>query len=72
MGNGFIFDTTPVSAQFTAVTNVYTEYQKSIEYGILDPDVAIPEMNEKMMTAGLQDIIDEKQKQFDEFLAAQG
>ncbi len=71
-GNGFIFDTAPVSPQYTAVTNVYNEYQKSIEYGILDPDTAIPEMNEKMMAAGLQDIIDEKQKQFDEFLAAKG
>lgn len=68
-GSGFIFDTTPVSTQYTAVTNVYNEYQKSIEYGVLDPDTAIPEMNEKMKTAGLEDIIAEKQKQFDEFLA---
>ena len=69
MASGFIFDTTPVSTQYTAVTNVYNEYQKSIEYGVLDPDTAIPEMNEKMKTAGLEDIIAEKQKQFDEFLA---
>ena len=69
IGSGFIFDTAPVANQYTAVTNVYTEYQKSVEYGVLDPDTAIPEMNAKMKAAGIDDIIAEKQKQFDAFLA---
>lgn len=45
----------------TAVQNVYNEYQSSIEYGFVDPDTAIDEMNDKMMTAGLQKIIERKQ-----------
>lgn len=68
--NGFLFDVTPVSNEYTAVTNVYNEYKKALEYGVSDPDTAIPEMNEKMMTAGLQKIIDEKQKQLDAWLEA--
>ena len=69
--SGFTFDITPVSNQYTAVTNVYNQYQKSIEYGFIEPEPAIAEMNSAMMAAGLQDIIDEKQKQLDSWLALQ-
>ncbi|HIT79083.1 MAG TPA: DUF3502 domain-containing protein [Candidatus Faecivivens stercorigallinarum] len=55
-----------------AVTNVYNQYQKSIEFGFeSDWETAIAEMNSAMMAAGLQDIIDEKQKQLDSWLALQ-
>lgn len=66
---GFSFDQAPVANEITAVTNVYTEYQNALEFGFLDPEVAIPEMNEKLMAAGLQKIIDEKQKQLDAWAA---
>ena len=38
-------------------------------FGILDPDTAIKEMNDAMYAAGLQTVIDEKQKQLDAWLA---
>lgn len=66
--SGFTFDSSPVATQYTAVDNVYSQYQKAIEFGFLDPETSIAEMNEAMMKAGLQDIIDEKQKQFDAWL----
>ncbi|MDR2749966.1 MAG: ABC transporter substrate-binding protein, partial [Clostridiales bacterium] len=66
---GFTFDPTPIATEMTAVQNTYDEYQKSIEYGFVDPETAIPEMNAKMLSAGLQKIIDEKQKQLDEWAA---
>ena len=47
------------------------EYQKALEYGISDPDSTVEERNERMIAAGLQDIIDEKQRQLDEFLPYQ-
>lgn len=62
---GFSFDTTNVAAEITSVTNVYSEYQMGIEYGFVDPTVAIPEMNDKMMAAGLDKIIAAKQEQLD-------
>ena len=46
--------------QLTAVQNVYNEYQTSVEYGFVDPETGIAEMNDKMMTAGLQKIIEKK------------
>lgn len=56
--------------QFFYLPNI-NEYQKALEYGISDPDSTVKEMNERMIAAGLQDIIDEKQRQLDEFLSYQ-
>lgn len=68
--SGFTFDSTNVANEMTAVQNVYNEYQASVEYGFVDPETGIAEMNEKMMSAGLQKIIDEKQAQLDAWAAA--
>ncbi len=61
--SGFSFDSTNVANEITAVQNVYNEYQTSVEYGFVDPETGIAEMNDKMMAAGLQKIIDEKAAQ---------
>ena len=50
--SGFSFDSTNVANELTAVQNVYNEYQTSVEYGFVDPETGIAEMNDKMMTAG--------------------
>ena len=71
LASGFTFDTAPVSTEYTAVTNVYNQYQKSIEFGFSDPDTSIDEMNAAMKTAGLDKIIAEKQSQLDAWLALQ-
>ena len=67
---GFAFDSTKIATELTSVTNVYEEYQKSLEYGFVDPEVGIPEMLEKMNNAGLAKIIAEKQAQLDAWAAA--
>ena len=46
--------------------------KKLICGAVSDIDATIAEFNEKLYAAGLQDIIDEKQRQLDEFLAAKG
>lgn len=68
---GFMFDSTPVSNQIAALSNVVSEYSASIDCGAADPDVAIKEFNDKLYAAGLQTVIDEKQKQLDAWLANQ-
>lgn len=70
--SGFVFDKAPVANEYTAITNVYNEYQKTIEYGISDPEPAIEEMKAKLDAAGYQTYMDEKQKQFDAWRAANG
>lgn len=67
--SGFTFDNSNVANEVTAVQNVYNEYQASVEYGFVDPETGVAEMNEKMMSAGLQKIIDEKQTQLDAWAA---
>lgn len=69
---GFVYDPTPVATAKAAVQNVYDEYRMSLECGVVDPETTLAEMNERMYAAGLQDIIDEKQRQLDEWVAANG
>ena len=69
---GFVYDPTPVATAKAAVQNVYDEYRMSLECGVVDPETTLAEMNERMYAAGLQDIIDEKQRQLDEWAAANG
>ncbi len=70
--SGFAFDTSPVANEYTAVTNVYNEYQKAIEYGVNDPEPLIEEMKARLESAGYQNIIDEKQRQYDAWREANG
>ena len=63
-GSGFMFDQTPVLTEYTAINNVYTQYQKSIEYGAVDPGPALEEMKAALEAAGYQKYLDEKQAQY--------
>ena len=71
---GFIPDTSaPEIANIqTALTNVYNTYTKSIECGAVDPETIIPQMNQELYAAGLQEYMDEKQRQLNEWAEANG
>lgn len=62
---GFVFDSTPVSIEIAEVQNVYDQYRMGLECGLVEPAEALDEMNQKLYAAGLQDVIDEKQRQLD-------
>ncbi|ASA19761.1 ABC transporter substrate-binding protein [Paenibacillus donghaensis] len=66
---GFTFDNAKVATEITAVQNVYDEYKKVLENGVVDPDKYLPEMNAKLDAAGIDVIIQEKQRQLDEWAA---
>ena len=68
---GFSFDSTPVRTEMASVGAVKDEYELSLDTGALDPAKALPEFLEKLEAAGSQTIIDEIQKQLDEWKAAQ-
>lgn len=70
--SGFSFDKNPVANEYTALSNVYTEYQKSIEYGMTEPEAALAEMKAKLEAAGYQAYMDEKQSQLDSWRANNG
>lgn len=71
ISTGFIFDNAAVSTEVSALSNVYNQYIDAIGSGAVEPDKAIEEFNDALYDAGLQTVMDEKQKQLDAFLAAE-
>ena len=67
---GFQFDSTPVADQMTACANVVAQYYNPIMLGETDIDKALPEFQQALKDAGIDDIIAEKQAQLDAWLAS--
>lgn len=67
---GFTYDTSAVKTEVAAVTSVMNEYRAGLEYGVLDPETALPEFIEKLKAAGIDTVIEEKQNQLDAWLAS--
>lgn len=68
---GFTFDSTNVADQITACSNVVAQYYTPLMYGEVDIDSALPEFQQALKKAGIDDIIAEKQAQLDAWLAEQ-
>lgn len=62
---GFRFDYTGLTTELTRIEQVKQEYLRLLECGCVDFDTVYPEFIEKLYDAGLQKVLDEKQKQFD-------
>ena len=60
-----MFDNSNVATQVAAVANVDAKYAKGLQGGALDPEEYLPQFIEELKAAGIDDIIAEKQKQFD-------
>ncbi|MCR2823311.1 ABC transporter substrate-binding protein [Lederbergia panacisoli] len=64
---GFSFDVTPVKTEIAATANVLEQYRAGLETGTLDPEKSLPEFIKKLKSAGSDKIMEEKQKQLDEW-----
>ncbi|MGX7417544.1 ABC transporter substrate-binding protein [Carnobacterium gallinarum] len=64
---GFNFNTKTVKSEMTNIANVMNQYIDGLNTGTLDPEKAIPEMNEKLEKAGMAKVQAEMQKQYDDF-----
>lgn len=67
---GFTFDASSVMNEITACTNVYAKYVPALLCGSLEPESTIKKLNEEMDKAGIGDIVEAKQEQFDAWKAA--
>jgi putative aldouronate transport system substrate-binding protein len=67
---GFTFDRTPVQNEIAQVTAVKAEYGMPINDGHVDPATAIPQYVEQLKAAGVQTIVDEMQRQLNDWKAA--
>lgn len=67
---GFTFDNSGVLNEITACNNVVGKYRQALLAGSMEPEENIAKFNEELKANGIDSIIAEKQKQFDEWLAA--
>ena len=66
---GFVLNTENVQTQIAACTSLWEEYNGTLRRGDSnDVDATIAEAKTRLMEVGMQDIIDEYQKQANEFL----
>ncbi|SFR65684.1 ABC transporter substrate-binding protein [Anaeromicropila populeti] len=64
---GFNFDSTNVLKEILEVKSVLNEYGTMLYSGSVDPDLYVPKLNQKLESAGIQTIIDDMQKQVDDW-----
>lgn len=66
---GFTYDSTKVSTEIAAIGNVTSQYLPGLLCGFLNPDETIPEFLDALENAGIGKVIQEKQTQYDSWLA---
>lgn len=66
---GFTFDTNSVADQLANCREIWLRYRSEVMTGVQDPEVVVPKIKEELMKAGWQNIMDEAQRQVDEFMA---
>lgn len=68
---GYKFDASSVETEQSTVKNVIAKYLTQLEYGTVDVDTVLPEFLNDLENAGMSTIIEENQRQLDEWLAGQ-
>ena len=70
---GFLYDPSAVATERVALTNVTAQFRNALETGSAGArwEQVLDEFNTALWAAGLQNVIDEKQRQLDEFWAFQ-
>ncbi|MBQ6551292.1 MAG: ABC transporter substrate-binding protein [Lachnospiraceae bacterium] len=66
---GFTCDLSPVADQYSACVNVIAQYYNPLMNGEVDIDEVLPEFQQALRDAGVDQIVAEKQRQLDEWLA---
>ncbi|SHL26329.1 putative aldouronate transport system substrate-binding protein [Anaerocolumna jejuensis DSM 15929] len=66
---GFVFDSTPVTNEMAAISNVLGQYVNALTAGSAEPEATIKKMNQDLKKAGIDTVIQEKQKQLDAFIS---
>ncbi len=70
-GIGFVFDSSTIQSKYSLCQAIQQKYYYPLMAGELNPDIAIPKFIAELKEAGAYDLINEKQKQFDSWLAGE-
>ena len=65
---GFTFDSTQVADKLANCREIWLRYRSEVMTGVRDPKETIPEIKDELMKAGWQEVMDEAQRQVDEFM----
>ena len=66
---GFVPDLEPVTTQLANIWTLNDEFGWPLLFGLVDPETALPDNNARMEEAGIQDVVDEMQRQLDAYIA---
>lgn len=69
---GWSFDPTDVETEMGALANVAAEYALALNTGTVDPAEKLPEFIQKLKDNGMDNVVEEANRQLDAFLAAKG
>lgn len=61
---GFVFNPQPVMKEYLASEAIYNRYRPVLETGITEPESTLARMNAEMKEAGLEKVIEEKNRQY--------
>jgi putative aldouronate transport system substrate-binding protein len=64
-GVGFAYDPSAMTNQIMAIQGVITEYQAALDTGTADIETTYPEFIQKLKDNGIDEVIADKQAQFD-------
>lgn len=64
---GFSFDVSPVKTEYAAVTNVFNQYDATLQSGQVDPAEKLPKFIAALKSAGIDKVIAAKQKALDDW-----
>lgn len=68
---GFLYDYSGQQAEYTACLNIVEEYKKALWVGAVDVEDTLEEMTKRLEAAGMDKLMEEKQKQLDKWLSEQ-
>ena len=66
---GYCFNYENVATEYSAVAAVIAQYVPSINCGVIDPDKNLQEFRDALKAAGIDKVIEENQRQMDEWAA---
>ncbi|MFZ7946920.1 ABC transporter substrate-binding protein [Neobacillus sp. 19] len=68
---GFHFDSDPVRSELAAITNISKEFYPALATGSVNPEEYLPKFNKKLKEAGIDKVLKEIQKQYDDWKSKQ-
>ncbi|GIN41857.1 ABC transporter substrate-binding protein [Heyndrickxia oleronia] len=68
---GFHFNSDSVRSEIASITNISKEFYPALATGSVDPEEYLPKYNKKLKEAGIDKVLKEIQKQFDEWKSKQ-